>query len=981
MNNRTYPQSAAIPGPRDPYLTPYIVAAERAVAECTSKRIVMMTASQSGKALDLDTPIATPSGWTTMGALRAGDIVFDEQGKQTRVVTALPVQYERDCFAVDFCDGSTIVADADHLWATVVHRWARDGGGDVALVRTGEMLDAGVLLPNGSARFAVPVAAALQLPNIALPINPYFLGVWLGDGNSRTSRVTVGFDDVDEMKGLIEADGFNVSAKKWSTGWDLVVRAIDQKPGNYGRAVKKHDPHNLASQLRTLGVLGNKHVPDIYLRASIEQRMALLQGLMDTDGGVENGTSIFCSKYESLARQVLDLVVSLGFRGRIKERVQKSHAGYRYWLVKFHAYRECAPFRLSRKVDALPSRFHVKSRPYVNDLRFIRAIRPVPSVPVRCIEVDSESRLYLAGERMIPTHNTEMLLDIAGSRLDQKPAPILYVGPNKQFLTEQFEPRVMGLLDSAPTLTAKLARGKRMTKTRKMIGGVSFRLAHAGSSAALKSDPAALALVDEYDEMLTNIKGQGDPLGLVERRGDTYPDFVAVVTSTPKRGMVQFVHDEKSGLDFWAPSPSEDVYESPIWALWQEGTRHHWAWPCPHCNEFFIPRFDIVRFPDGASPSEAARDTHLECPHCGGVIEEKHKAHMNAHGRYVAPGQTVDKEGTVHGEPPESGTLSFWVSGLASPFVSFGDRVRAYLEAVAMADDAMIQTAMNAGFGELYAPGGRDVRDWQQVAARRLQYKFGEIPEQVMQLTLAVDVQKRGLFYSIRGWGERATSWQIESGELTGFTNEPEVWADLAAIMLDTYDGLHVRLALIDSGYRGDNARDDEGAPTNVAYEFCRRFPRLAKPTKGYDHLAAPVMRGHGKFTIPGRARPVELDLVRLDTDFWKSRLHERLAWPLDQAGGFHLSADATEDYCKQLVSEVRKVTPAGRAQWIRISRRNHYLDAESMNEAAGHMIAAQRIPMGMKRTGMPGGDQVPPAPKAFDPRNLMADIAGRLNR
>lgn len=76
---------------------------------------------------------------------------------------------------------------------------------------------------------------------------------------------------------------------------------------------------------------------------------------------------------------------------------------------------------------------------------------------------------------------TEMLLDIAGSRLDQKPAPILYVGPNKQFLTEQFEPRVMALLDSAPSLAGKVARGKRMTKTRKMIAGVSFRLAHAGS--------------------------------------------------------------------------------------------------------------------------------------------------------------------------------------------------------------------------------------------------------------------------------------------------------------------------------------------------------------------------------------------------------------------------------------------------------------------------------------------------------------------
>jgi Phage terminase large subunit (GpA) len=82
----------------------------------------------------------------------------------------------------------------------------------------------------------------------------------------------------------------------------------------------------------------------------------------------------------------------------------------------------------------------------------------------------------------------------------------------------------------------------------------------------------------------------------------------------------------------------------------------------------------------------------------------------------------------VTGDPPESSTLSFWVSGLCSPFVSFGDRVRSYLEAIALSDDAMIQTAMNAGFGELYAPGGRDIREWQQVAMRRQPYRFGEVP-------------------------------------------------------------------------------------------------------------------------------------------------------------------------------------------------------------------------------------------------------------
>jgi phage terminase large subunit GpA-like protein len=120
--------------------------------------------------------------------------------------------------------------------------------------------------------------------------------------------------------------------------------------------------------------------------------------------------------------------------------------------------------------------------------------------------------------------------------------------------------------------------------------------------------------------------------------------------------MVETVRDEESGLTFWSPAKSEDV-ESPIWRLWQEGTRHHWAWPCAHCSEYFIPRFDCLRFPENATPMLAARETHLECPHCGGVIEEKHKAAMNARGRYVAPGQSIDSDGNVRGDAPEVSAL------------------------------------------------------------------------------------------------------------------------------------------------------------------------------------------------------------------------------------------------------------------------------------------------------------------------------------
>src|SRR3954462_1078509 len=106
----------------------------------------------------------------------------------------------------------------------------------------------------------------------------------------------------------------------------------------------------------------------------------------------------------------------------------------------------------------------------------------------------------------------------------------------------------MALLDGAPSLAGKVARGKRMTKTRKVIAGVPLRLAHAGSSNAIKSDPFALALTDEADELVSNRKGQGNPIPLVDARGETYADFVHAIISTPSEARVETEIDPASGL-------------------------------------------------------------------------------------------------------------------------------------------------------------------------------------------------------------------------------------------------------------------------------------------------------------------------------------------------------------------------------------------------------------------------------------------------
>jgi phage terminase large subunit GpA-like protein len=556
---------------------------------------------------------------------------------------------------------------------------------------------------------------------------------------------------------------------------------------------------------------------------------------------------------------------------------------------------------------------------------------------------------------------SELMLDVAGQRLDQRPGPILYVGPNKQFLTEQFEPRVMALLDEAPTLMAKVARGKRMTKTRKVVAGVPFRLAHSGSSTALKSDPAVLALIDEYDEMRDNVNNQGGPLGLVERRGDTYADFVCVVTSTPKRGRVGAMPDVQSGLMLWEPAAIEDL-ESPIWQLWQQGTRHHWVWPCPHCETYFVPRFDLLRFGLKSSPLEAAREAFVECPHCGGVIEESHKADMNARGRYVAPGQSIDKAGVVTGDAPVTKSASFWCSGLASPFVSFGERVAVLVEARQSGDDAMVQQAFNAGFGELYSAGGGDVPEWVEIKekSRRATYTRNEVPSDVLYLTMAADVQRHSIPYVIRGWGARASSWLIDYGYLRGDTSEEEIWAALGDLVTQPINGLVIRLAFIDSGFRPGKT---DTLPINRIYEFCRRFMKRVRPTKGSSGpMRMPLILSKIEVSRKdGRAAKYGLDLVRLDTDHWKSWVHERLRWPDDEIGGWHVFRGIDDDYCHQIVSEARLKHPTGRVEWVQRSRDNHFFDCEAMQAAAGYLLNVQRIPL-QKHDGSPkeGGGRKP---------------------
>jgi hypothetical protein len=243
----------------------------------------------------------------------------------------------------------------------------------------------------------VALAGPLDLPPVDLPLAPYTLGVWLGDGDSDAPRITVGGGDW-ELLDHLEADGAvidHISEKRGTENVRVKLGANAQRGSNRAASVR--------ARLSALGVLNNKHIPLLYLRASRSQRMALLQGLLDTDGTIAAGRGRieYSSSSPSLASGVMELLYSLGFKPN--NRTYLPHKGRRSTRLDFIAYADTPVFRLQRKRERQVQR---PSGLAFSGSRRIVSCERIPSVPVKCIKVAAPSGMFLAGEGMIPTHNS-----------------------------------------------------------------------------------------------------------------------------------------------------------------------------------------------------------------------------------------------------------------------------------------------------------------------------------------------------------------------------------------------------------------------------------------------------------------------------------------------------------------------------------------------------------------------------------------------
>lgn len=533
--------------------------------------------------------------------------------------------------------------------------------------------------------------------------------------------------------------------------------------------------------------------------------------------------------------------------------------------------------------------------------------------------------------------------NIVGHRFDDDPVPVLYVAPTSSMIDSTIEPKIMDMIEQSPSLARKYDKNKS-TKYVKYIGGVKFRFAWAGSPSELAADSAGLILVDEVDRIV-NTK-EGDTTEIIEARGDAYVDSKVLYTATPTTARVERSSiNVDTGLSCWEVVTQSERLHSKIWALWQSGTRHEWAVECPDCSSHFIPWSGLLTWAGRdddtmvVDPMVAEKTARLACPCCGVVIEDKYRRQMNRAAVAVAPGQSIEY-GQVVGTTITEGNkhYSLWVSGLFSFSAkkSLGYCAARLCAAINSGDPAILLGVYNTVFGECYMETG-EVPSWQEIKACCWQYRLetlGDVlallptPDMVL---MTVDVQMRRLVYSIRAWWPGFSSMLLESGELFGETDQPEVWADLSELADKTFAGYAIDETGIDGGYRPDSV-----------CEYVDNHKGRARVLRG-DKLKVAFRAMRIEVDNRGKTKKIGLQRWDFDSSRGKAWVHSRIKRDINKPGFWLLPLDVDEEYLKQIVGEEfdeKTLT------WKQVGE-NHWLDCEAMQ----HMLAKMRG-MGRRNQG-----------------------------
>ncbi len=404
--------------------------------------------------LTLDSPVLTGSGWSTVGDIELGDKVFNIDGTLSTVLKTTKVMTGKKCYEVSFDTGEKIQCSADHKWEVMnprairsqqykqkntrsvslnnriaasklfeegVHykeiaktfevsiRTAQDwkaqwkagtlqenrGLWITGRFSTEELVRKGVRNLNDKRQlcnFWIPLTRPLKFEKKNLILDPYILGAWLGDGTSAGAGMSTADKEIVTMFG--------------KAGWKLCFRSkydytISPKQGERN---DRNNPNSILFYLNKLGLLHNKHIPNEYKFSSYEQRLSIIQGLMDTDGHcTKDGKCSFDNSNLNLIHSCAFILRSMGIKCSVnKASPPKKNAHKQMYRVIFRVDKNIPVFKLTRKLKSLPEKIS-----YQRSYHKITNIKEIDSVPTKCISIDHPSHLFLAGKHLIPTSNSD----------------------------------------------------------------------------------------------------------------------------------------------------------------------------------------------------------------------------------------------------------------------------------------------------------------------------------------------------------------------------------------------------------------------------------------------------------------------------------------------------------------------------------------------------------------------------------------------
>lgn len=451
---------------------------------------------------------------------------------------------------------------------------------------------------------------------------------------------------------------------------------------------------------------------------------------------------------------------------------------------------------------------------------------------------------------------TELLLNVIGYHAHQDASPILLVQPTLEMAEAFSKDRLAPMVRDTPALRDRIAdprsRDTGNTLLHKTFPGGHVTMAGANSAAGLASRPIRLALFDEVDRFPVSAGSEGDPVALGRKRTTTFWNRKTLMGSTPTiKG------------------------ESRIEAAFESGDQRYYHVPCPHCDEFQRLVWAQVKWDDGL-PETA----HYVCQHCGTMLTDSDKTQML-------------RQGVWRESKPSKGIASFHISELYSPWVTWAEMARSFLEAKRLPET--LQAWINTSLGECWEDRGESVEP-QGLLARRESYTANSLPPGVLLLTAGTDCQDDRLEQTVWGWGRDEECFRVCHTILKGDPGSSAIWAEHDELLkrrFRTDDGreLVIEACAIDSG----------GHHTQRVYEYCNK-------RKQFRVWAIKGFAGQGRLIWPKKASRVgktAAHLYPIGVDTAKDLIYGRLKRVTQPGAGYiHFDATLDEDAVNQITSE-----------------------------------------------------------------------------